>query len=173
MIDEVYNDDEAHHTSTSKTAKPIRRSSKYKNEHQIIEKMKNSLIVSNQSAGPIETSILENLEQAKEVITSISNQLEYHQKQALKYAIRAGQCLLRIQELCAIENKKFSLFLKECGINWDKSYVYFLISFYNLSKEYPKISNLSLSIHFVKVNFKKMKLAILSSNEERQFWKRM
>jgi restriction endonuclease S subunit len=95
----------------------------------------------------------------------------FDQKQTLKCALKAGECLIKIKELCAIENKKFIPFLKEFNINWDKSYVYFLISFYNFTKEYPKLSNLSLSPHFVMKNFKKIKLAIWSSNEEREYWR--
>jgi hypothetical protein len=83
VIDEIYTDDEALHPSTSKSVNRIRKSEKSKNYHQIIEKMKKSLIVSNQSGELIGTNILENIDQAKEVITSISNELEYHQKQAL------------------------------------------------------------------------------------------
>jgi hypothetical protein len=105
------------------------------------------------------------------VITSISNELDFHQKQTLKYALQAGQCLKRIQELCQMEKKKFFDFLKECGIKWNKSYVHFLISFYNFSKDYPKICNISFSTHFVKNNFKKIKIAIWSSNVEREYWK--
>jgi hypothetical protein len=60
--------------------------------------------------------------------------MEYHKKQTIKYALKAGECLLRIQELCRIEKKKFDLFLKECNIKWDKSYVYFLIFFIILAK---------------------------------------
>ncbi len=58
----------------------------------------------------------ENLVQAKGVIVSISNELEFHQKQTLKYAIQAGECLYKIQELYQIEKKKFFDFLKECSI---------------------------------------------------------
>jgi hypothetical protein len=71
-----------------------------------------------------------------------------------------------------MEKKKFDLFLKECNIKWDKSFVYFLISFYHSIKDYPNICNLTLSINFVMINFKKIKYAIFSSNEEREFWKK-
>ncbi len=108
---------------------------------------------------------------AKEVIVSIHNELEFHQKQTIKYALLAGQSLIRIQELCKIENKKFFDFIKECGINWSRSYIHFLISLYIFSKEYPKICNLSVSLYFVKNNFKSIKLAILSSSVEREYWK--
>jgi hypothetical protein len=126
--------------------------------------------VGNNSIGSIETNF-ENLEQAKGVITSISNELDFHQKQTLKYALQAGQCLKRIQKLCQMEKKKFFDFLKECGIKLNKSYVHFLISFYNFSKDYPKICYISFSTHFVKNNFKKIKIAIWSSNVEREYWK--
>jgi hypothetical protein len=70
-----------------------------------------------------------------------------------------------------MEKKKFFDFLKECGIKLNKSYVHFLISFYNFSKDYPKICYISFSTHFVKNNFKKIKIAIWSSNVEREYWK--
>jgi hypothetical protein len=68
---------------------------------------------------------------------------DYHQKQSLKYAIKAGESILKIKELCLVEKKNFKDFLKECDISWNKSYVYFLISFYHFSKDYPKICNVS------------------------------
>ena len=123
--------------------------------------MKDSISIGNKN-NPTKNINFKDLNEAKGVIVSISNELEFHQKQSIKCALKAGQCLIKIQELCAIENKNFLSFLKECNINWDKSYVYFLISFYNFTKEYPRISNLSLSLHFVMNNFKKIKLAIWS-----------
>jgi hypothetical protein len=96
---------------------------------------------------------------------------DYHQKQSLKYAIKASESILKIKELCLVEKKNFKDFLKECDINWNKSYVYFLISFYHFSKDYPKICNVSLSIYFIMSNFKSIKLAIWSSKDEREYWK--
>jgi hypothetical protein len=133
--------------------------------------LKNSLSIGNQSNGTIKKLNFDKLKEAKEVIISIRNELEYHQKQTIKYALLAGQSLIKIQELCQIENKKFFDFLKECKIEWSKSYIHFLISLYIFSKEYPKICNVSLSIYFIKNNFKKIKLAIWSSKTERDFWK--
>ncbi len=91
------------------------------------------------------------------MIISIHNELEFHHKQPIKYALLAGRSLVKIQELCQIENKKF---LKECEIEWSKSYIHFLISFYNFSEDYAKICNVSLFIYFIKNNFKNIKLAI-------------
>jgi hypothetical protein len=136
-----------------------------------MEELKNSLFVGNQSNGTIKKLNFDKLKEAKEVIISIRNELEYHQKQSIKYALLAGQSLIKIQELCQIENKKFFDFLKECKIEWSRSYIHFLISLYIFSKEYPKICNVSLSIYFIKNNFKKIKLAIWSSKTERDFWK--
>jgi hypothetical protein len=62
-------------------------------------------------------SNFKDLNEAKGVILSISNELEFHQKQTLKCALKAGECLIEIKELCYIENKKFISFLKECNIN--------------------------------------------------------
>jgi hypothetical protein len=132
--------------------------------------MKSSISIGNES-NPTNNINFENLVQAKRVIVSISNELEFHQKQTLKYAIQAGECLYKIQELCLINSKKFKEFLIECNIKWSKSYVQFLISLYNFTKFYPKICKISLSLHFMKTNFKKIKLAIISSNTERNFWK--
>ncbi len=81
----------------------------------------------------LRNTILTNSE-AKQVIISIRNELKFHQKQTIKYALIAGQSLIKIQELCQIENKKFLDFLKECGIEWSKSDIHFLISFYNFSR---------------------------------------
>jgi len=89
----------------------------------------------------------------------------------VKTAFQAGECLIKIQELCQVEKKKFKDFLKECKVKWELPYVYFLISLYRFGLEYPKICNVSLSIHFIKNNFKKIKTAIWSSNEERDYWR--
>lgn len=134
---------------------------------QLIKKMKNSITVGNESTG-FQATMPKNIEQAKEVIISINNELNYHQKQTVKYALQAGQYLILSRDLCLIEDKNFNEFLKECDVKWSKSYIYFLISFYNFSKHYPKISNVSLSIHFIKNNFKKIQLAVKS---EREFWR--
>jgi hypothetical protein len=165
IIDEIYASDEEIYIP------PVRKSKK-KNQNDILKLMKNSISIGNKYSS-INNINFKDLNEAKGVIVSISNELEFHQKQTLKCALKAGQCLIKIQELCAIENKKFISFLKECNIKWDKSFVYFLISFYNFVKEYPKLSNLSLSLHFVMNNFKKIKFAIWSSNAEREYWKNM
>ncbi len=121
-----------------------------------MDELKNSLFVGNQSIGTIKKLNFDKLKEAKEVIILIRNELEYHQKQTIKYALLAGQSLIKIQELCQIGNKKFFDFLKECKIEWSRSYIHFLISLYIFSKEYPKICNVSLSIYFIKNNFKQI-----------------
>ncbi len=163
VIDEIYASDEEVHVP------PVRKSKK-KNQNDILKLMKNSISIGNKYSSTNNINF-KDLNEAKGVILSISNELDFHQKQTLKCALKAGQCLIKIQELCFIENKKFIPFLKECNIKWDKSYVYFLISFYNFTKEYPKLSHLCLSLHFVMNNFKKIKLAIWSSNVEREYWR--
>jgi hypothetical protein len=67
--------------------------------------MKSSISIGNESK-PTNNIYFENLVQAKGIIVSISNELEFHQKQTLKYAIQAGECLYKIQELCLINSKK-------------------------------------------------------------------
>ena len=64
---------------------------------QLIQEMKNILVVGNKSIGLVALKFLENLEEAKETITLINNEMEYHKKQTIKYALKAGECLLRIQ----------------------------------------------------------------------------
>jgi hypothetical protein len=169
VIDEINASDEE---IKEETHEPFKRKSKSKKKNQddIIKLMRNSISIGNKSK-PTNNINFENLVQAKGVIVSISNELEFHQKQTLKYAIQAGECLYKIQELCLINRKKFNEFLIEFNIKWSKSYVQFLISLYNFSKDYPKISKFSLSLYFIKNNFRKMKLAIPSSKAERDYWK--
>ena len=164
-VDEIIQINEE--TNISKSSKRKQKSAKDK---QLIEELKNSLSVGNQSIGTISKHDFGKLNQAKEVIISIRNELEFHQKQTIKYALLPGQSFVRIQELCKIQNKFFD-FIKECHIKWSRSYIHFLISLYIFSKEYPKICNLSVSLYFVKNNFKSIKLAIMSSNVEREYWK--
>ncbi len=166
MIDEINVSDEEIKEQTHKPSKQTIRSKK----NDLINLMKSSISIGNKSNPTIDINF-ENLNEAKGVIVSISSELDFHQKQTIKYALLAGQSLIKIRELCQIENKKFFNFLKECKIEWSKSYIYFLISFYNFSKEYPKICNISSSIHFIMSNFKKIKLAIWSNKTERDFWK--
>jgi len=107
IIDEINeNDDEVTYNQKQKTSNRQKKKKGDKNCNQLIEDMKNSLSVGNNSIGSIETNF-ESLEQAKGVITSISNELDFHQKQTLKYALQAGHCLKRIQELCQMEKKKW------------------------------------------------------------------
>ncbi len=142
---------------------------KKNNENDILKLMKNSISIENKSS---HTNInFNNLNEAKGIIISIKDELEFHQKQTLKCAIKAGECLYKIKELCSVNGNKFNEFLIECNIKWSKSYVQFLISLYIFSKDYPKISNLSLSLYFIKNNFKKIKLSIISSNTEKSYWK--
>ncbi len=54
--------------------------------------MKNSISIGNES-NPTNNINFENLNEAKGGIVSISNELEFHQKQTLKHAIKAGKCL--------------------------------------------------------------------------------
>ena len=61
--------------------------------------MKSSISIGNETK-PASNINLENLVQAKGVIVSICNELEFHQKQTLKYAIQAGECLYKIQLFC-------------------------------------------------------------------------
>jgi hypothetical protein len=107
IIDEINeNNDEVTFNQKQKPLKRQKKKKVDKNYNQLIEDMNNSLSVGNNSIGSIETNF-ENLEQAKGVITLISNELDFHQKQTLKYALQAGQCLKRIQELFQMEKKKF------------------------------------------------------------------
>jgi hypothetical protein len=101
--------------------------------------LKNSVSVGNQSVGTIKKLNFNKLKEAKEVIISIRNELEFHQKQTIKYVLLAGQSLIRIQELCQIENKKFFDFLKGCSMEWSRSYMHFLISLHIFSKDFPLV----------------------------------
>ena len=87
IIDEINeNDDEFTYNQKQKPSNRQKKKKGDKNYNQLIEDMKNSLSVGNNSIGSIETNF-EDLEQAKGVITSISNELDFHQKQTLKYAL--------------------------------------------------------------------------------------
>ena len=112
----------------------------------IIKLMRNSISIGNES-NPTNNINFENLNEAKGVI-SISNELEFHQRQTLKYAIQAGKCLYKIHKLCLVNDKKFNEFLIEINIKWSKSYVQFLISLFNFSKDYPKICKISLTLFY-------------------------
>lgn len=102
VIDELNASDEE---ITEEAHKPLKRNlkSKKKSQDDLIKLMKSSISIGNESK-PINNISFENLVQAKVVIVSICNELEFHQKQTLKYAIQAGECLYKIQELRLINN---------------------------------------------------------------------
>jgi len=104
------------------------------------------------------------------IVNTIYNNLAYHDKQTLKHAILAGQILICFKQLCKVEKVNLSSLLNENNIKWKTSYVNFLISLYNFSKDYPKIRKVSCSIHYIKNNFANIKTAIWSSDEEQEFW---
>jgi hypothetical protein len=167
VIDMIYASDEE---ITEDAYKSLKRKIKSIKKDDVLKLMKDSISIGNK-CNSINNINFKDLNEAKRVIVSISNELEFHQKETIKCAIKAGECLYKTRELCQLNGNKFSDFLIECNIKWSKSYVQFLISLYNFSKDYPKISNLSLSPYFIKNNFKKIKLAIISSNTERNYWK--
>ena len=76
--------------------KPLKRNlkSKKKCQNDLIKLMKSSISIGNES-NPTNNINFESLVQAKRVIVSISNELEFLQKQILKYAIQAGECLYK------------------------------------------------------------------------------
>ena len=88
-------------TDESRLSKQSKRKRRDKHK-QLMEKL--IVFVGNQSIGTIENPNFEKHDDAKEVIISIRNELEFHRKQAIKYAILAGQSLIKIQELCQIGN---------------------------------------------------------------------
>lgn len=145
---------------------------KKKPKINIIQKLKSSLEVGEYFIeNHTNIKLMDNLEVAKPAIISLSNKLNFYEKKTVKTAFQTGECLMKIQELCQVKKKKFKDFLKKCSIKWEMNYIYFLISLYRFSLEYPKICEVSLSVNFIKNNFKKIKAAIWSSNEERAFWK--
>jgi ribosomal protein L30E len=81
---------------SNKQSKIKPKSAKDKHK-QLIKELKNGLFVGNQSIGTIKKLNFDKLKEAKEVIISIRNELEYHQKQTIKYALLAGQSLIKIQ----------------------------------------------------------------------------
>ncbi len=47
----------------------------------------------------------------------------WFEKNLIKYALKAGESLIRIKKFYSIEKKNFSDFLKECNINFNKSFI--------------------------------------------------
>lgn len=138
---------------------------------ELLKELKDSLIIGNQDVIIIETAYFRNVDEAIHLFTSIDKNLDYHHNQAINYAILAGKALIKYKELCEKEDKDYINFLNENGITWGRSYIDSLIRLYYLGKHYPKLRKLSKSIHFVFKNFSKIRSAITSSDEERNFWK--
>ncbi len=91
VIDEINAWDNEQIIDEPKSNKQSKRKSKSaKDKHkQLIEELKNSLFVGNQSIGTIEKLNFNKLKQAKEVIISIRNEMEFHQNQTIIYALLA------------------------------------------------------------------------------------
>jgi hypothetical protein len=62
-------------------------------------------------------------------------------------------------------------FINDLNVNWSKSYISFLISFYEFSKRYRRLKSLTISLYFIHQNFKKIRYLIEDlKDEERMFW---
>jgi hypothetical protein len=108
IIDEIYASDEE---ILEETNEPLKRKlkSKKKDQQDILKLMKNSISNGNKCCSTNNINF-NNLNEAKGVIVSISNELEFHQKEIIKCAIKAGECLYKIKELCQVNGKKFNDF---------------------------------------------------------------
>ena len=107
VIDYIYASDEE---ITEETYKPLKR--KTKSTDDVLKLMKNSISIGN-NYNSTKNINFNNLNEAKGVIISISNELEFQQKETIKCAIRAGECLYKIKELCLVDGKRFNDFLIE------------------------------------------------------------
>ena len=112
-----------------------------------------------------------NLEQTKTALVNIKSRLEYHQKQAIFYAVQSGKILSKIKEMCVAENRNFGEMLNEWDIKWSVSHRNFLIDLYYFAKLYPRIVNVSVSLFYFKANFNKVKSIVYSSADEKKFWR--
>jgi hypothetical protein len=61
-------------------------------------------------------------------------------------------------------------YLKDCGIIWSESYCGFLISYFQFVEGYPKFKYVTVSIYFIKQNFRLIKEFIAESPEEKHYW---
>ena len=84
--------------------------------------------------------------------------------------LKAGEVLNKVKYLCKKEKKKILEYIKSLNVNWSRSYISFLISLYDLAKRYPKLKSVTVSLHYINQNFRKIRNHIENCSEERMFW---
>jgi hypothetical protein len=140
---------------------------------EIIEELKRSIvapITPRHRTIEISTTFT-NLTDFKSIIIEIDKNLRYHQKESIRFGLIAGEVLNKVKILCRKEKKNMLKFINDLNVNWSKSYISFLISFYEFSKRYRRLKSLTISLYFIHQNFKKIRYLIEDSkDEERMFW---
>lgn len=145
-----------------------------KQKHAVMETLKQSLKQGHMTKMlELDVDNFANLEQSKTALVSIKSRLDYHQKQAIFYAVQSGKILSKIKEMCIAENKNFTDTLNEWDIKWSISHRNFLIDLYYFYKNYPRFVNVSVSLFYFKANFNKIKSLVYSSSEEKKFWREL
>lgn len=154
------------------TSDHIRAEWKEKQKQSVIETLKHSLKNGQMcQMQELDVDNLANLDQGKTVLTNIKSRLDYHQKQAIFYAVQSGKVLAKIKEMCIAENKNFSDTLAEWDIRWSVSHRNFLIDLYYFARNYPRIVNVSVSLFYFKANFNKIKSIVYASSDEKKYWR--
>jgi hypothetical protein len=154
--------------SAKEKSKSHRTKTSAKKTIDAITTMKNSIVQSYSIEEiTINISEIDHLDDAKEPIIFLYNDSKRLEAKILKNACDSGKCLKKIKKLCHKENKKFDIFLSECGVTWSISHINFLIKLYNLSKIYKKIVYVSCSLYFMHKNFKQISNDI---KNDKDFW---
>lgn len=128
-----------------------------------------------------------NLDEAKIIIEKIYH-LDYvndkrNKKNSIQSALILGLHLSKIQSLCKEKKRDPNIpreekiiyqlmnYIKTCKIfDWSKSYIYFLIDFYELSEKYLKLKKITVTLDFLKNNMKFIKKGLKQTHHQKN-WK--
>lgn len=141
---------------------------------ELYTKLKNSVHF-NISEPEIMASDFNNLTEAREILRSLSKNLDFNQKRVNQLALSTGKALQKVQTLCKKEKRKFDDYISSLNIGWSRSYTFFLKSYYNFTIEFPRFSEVSLSIHQIMSKWSMIKTIIKEKVKlddiESNFWK--
>lgn len=149
---------------------------------ELLEKLKESFYDEDEEKfEKVEIADIKEFGEAEKFIKSAGGKVSTNQVKTLQSAIHFGEGLKKIQDICKSQKpkkKSFAEYMKECKKNnlttWSTSYAYFFIKLFNLSKEYPTIGKLAVSIYYMKQQISNIKEAIQNEikNDQkcRKFW---
>ena len=98
-------------------------------------------------------------------LTELNATLKTNFKYSLEIIHYIGKYLVELEKYKKRTDKKLACF------EWSQSLIYFFKDFYRFTSEYNKITRVGLPYSYIKRHFRKIKLEITQSQDEKEFWK--